>query len=265
MNVDDDRALSGALIGAAISVHRQLGPGADEAAYEEALSVRLTGLGISHECQMPVPLAYKGFQLECGFRLDVLVDGRLPVELKAVDAILPVHEAQLLTYLRLLQRPLGLLVNFEVAILREGIRRRVLTRPRKPSHSTEVYRCERFDPLSAELLRAATEVRRELGSGLLRSAYEECLCHELDRLRIPFVRRRLLPLHFDGMELTRSVEVPLLVANQLPVFCLSATTLTKLHESRLLARLRQGKWPCGFLLNFSAPTLAQGIRRLTVK
>jgi GxxExxY protein len=100
MNVDQDNQLTRTVIGAAITVHRLLGPGVDELAYEEALSTELTDLALAHERQKPLPIVYKGVTLDCGFRLDLLVEDRLPLELKAVETILPIHEAQLLTYMR---------------------------------------------------------------------------------------------------------------------------------------------------------------------
>jgi GxxExxY protein len=264
MNVDEDNQLTGAVIGAAIAVHRALGPGVDEAAYEEALSTKLTGLGFAHERQKPLPIVYKGETLDCGFRLDLLVEHRLPLELKAVEAILPIHEAQLLTYMRLGQHPLGLLVNFEVALLKDGLRRMVFSKASLPSSSSPADLHDGFDPLSAELLHAAVEVHRALGPGLLRSAYEQCLCQELSSHGLEFKRACKIPLRFEDRQLTRSAEVPLVVAGRIPVFCLSVASLAPLHEARLLARLRQGEWPYGFLLNFNVPALDQGIRRLTL-
>ncbi len=262
MNVDHDNQLSGAVIGAAIAVHRQLGPGVDEAAYEAALSKRLTAEKIPHECQVPLPLVYKDTTLDAGFRLDVLVDARLPLELKAVEATLPIHDAQLLTYMRLGSFPLGLLINFEVAVLKQGIRRKVQTTATARREDSEQLP-DGFDALSREILDAAIEIHRHLGPGLLRSAYEECLCHELLRRRIPFIRQYQVPLLCDGQPLGQSAEVSLLVADSVPVQCLSVGELSDLHEARLLARIRQGNWPYGLLLNFNSPTLTRGIRRLT--
>ena len=262
MNIDQDNQLTGAVIGAAIGVHRQLGPGVDEAAYEAALSARLTAEGIAHQCQVPLPLNYKRVSLDCGFRLDVLVENRLPLELKAVEAVLPIHDAQLLTYMRLGAYSLGLLINFEVAVLKDGVRRKVQTTSTAPSQNLDHIPAG-FDELSREILNGAIEVHRHLGPGLLRSAYEECVCHELAQKRIPFTRQHQIPLVCDGQPLGQSSEVSLLVGNCVPVQCLSVAELNALHEARLLARIRQGNWPYGLLLNFNAPTLTRDIRRLT--
>ena len=259
--MDGETQLTGTVIGAAITVHRALGPGVDEAAYEEALSAKLTNLGVAHERQKPLPILYKGAILDCGFRLDLQVEGRLPIELKAVESILPIHEAQLLTYMRLGRYPLALLINFEVALLKDGIRRMVLANPGLLSSPASVERRDGFDPLSGELLHAALEVHRALGPGLLRSAYEECLCHELSSRGLYFERASRIPLRFEDRQLATSAKIPLVVAGQVPVFCLSVASLTPLHEAILLARLRQTEWPYGLLLNFNA--LDQGIRRLT--
>lgn len=115
--------ISGQVIGAAIAVHRELGPGLLESAYEACLVHELRQRGVQIEQQIPQPVFYKGLQLECGYRLDLLVENRVIVELKAVETLLPIHEAQLLTYLKLRQLRLGLLINFNVPILKHGIKR----------------------------------------------------------------------------------------------------------------------------------------------
>jgi GxxExxY protein len=263
VNIDHDNQLTAMVIGAAIAVHRQLGPGIGEAAYEAALAARLTAEGIAHQRQVPLPINYKGASLDCGFRLDVLVEGRLPLELKAVEVVLPIHDAQLLTYMRLGAYPLGLLINFDVAVLKDGVRRKVqTTTSAAPSPIVDQIPAG-FDELSREILSGAIEVHRHLGPGLLRSACEECLCHELAQRKIPFTRQHLIPIFCDGQPLGQSSEVSLLVGNSVPVQCLSVSELSALHEARLLARLRQGNWPYGLLLNFNAPSLSRGIRRLT--
>lgn len=115
--------ISGQVIGAAIAVHQELGPGLLESAYEACLVHELRQRGVQTEQQIPQPVFYKGLQLECGYRLDLLVENRVIVELKAVETLLPIHEAQLLTYLKLRQLRLGLLINFNVPILKNGIKR----------------------------------------------------------------------------------------------------------------------------------------------
>ena len=120
-----DAQLTHAIIGAAIEVHRTLGPGLLESAYEECPARELTVRGIPFERQKPLPVVYKDVKLECGYRIDLVVDNRVIVELKAVDALAPIHEAIVLTYLRLSGCKIGLLINFNTAILRDGIRRLV--------------------------------------------------------------------------------------------------------------------------------------------
>lgn len=114
------------IIGAAIEVHRQLGPGLLESAYEECLCRELALRQIAFERQRPLPVEYKGLRLDCGYCLDLLVANAVVIEIKAVESIVPVHEAQLLTYLRLGGWRVGLLINFNVPVLKHGIRRRVL-------------------------------------------------------------------------------------------------------------------------------------------
>ena len=118
--------LTRTLIGAAIDVHRTLGPGLLESVYQACLEAELGARGLAFRAQAPVPLRYRGVTIDCAFRLDLLVEDRLVVEIKAVETLLAVHEAQLLTYLRLAECRLGLLINFNVPTLRDGIIRRIL-------------------------------------------------------------------------------------------------------------------------------------------
>jgi GxxExxY protein len=114
-----------AIIGSAIQVHRRLGPGLLESAYEACLAHELTKRGFRVERQKAVPLVYEAVKLECGFRADLVVEGKVVVELKCKEAIHPVDEAQLLSHLRLLNVPIGLLINFHVVLLKDGIKRMV--------------------------------------------------------------------------------------------------------------------------------------------
>jgi GxxExxY protein len=115
--------VSGAVIGAAIEVHKVLGPGLLESAYQAAMAAELEYLGVPFREQVEVPIQYRGRKLDCAYRLDLIVDDQLIVELKAVDKLMPVHEAQLLTYLRLMNIKTGLLLNFNTPYLRNGIKR----------------------------------------------------------------------------------------------------------------------------------------------
>ena len=114
------------IIGSAIEVHRVLGPGLLESAYEECLCHELNLRHIQFERQFPLPVEYKGIRLDCGYRLDLLVTNAVVVEIKVVDNLLPIHEAQLLTYLKLGGWGAGLLINFNVDLLKRGIKRMVL-------------------------------------------------------------------------------------------------------------------------------------------
>ena len=123
MNEDE---LSYKVIGAAIEVHKHLGPGLLESAYEECLAKELMLRGIPFARQVPLPIIYKGVEIDAAYRLDMIVGDLLILELKSVEDVLPIHEAQMLTYLRLSGRKLGLLINFNVPILRDGVKRIVL-------------------------------------------------------------------------------------------------------------------------------------------
>jgi GxxExxY protein len=119
--------LTGEVIGAAMVVHRTLGPGLLESTYEECLCHELGLRGIHFERQKPLPVAFKGVMLNCGYRLDLIVSDAVVVEIKAVETILPVHEAQIVTYLKLGGWNVGLLINFNVPVLKDGIKRIVLS------------------------------------------------------------------------------------------------------------------------------------------
>ena len=111
------------IIGAAIKVHRKLGPGLLKSAYEACLAYEIAKLGLRVEQQKHLPLVYEQVKLECGYRMDLLVEGLIVVEVKSVDAVAPIHEAQVITYLKLSGCKLALLINFNVVLLKDGIRR----------------------------------------------------------------------------------------------------------------------------------------------
>jgi len=113
------------IIGVGIEVHRALGPGLLESAYEACLAFELRDRGLRVEIQKPLPVVYRDVKLECGYRLDLLVEESVIVEIKAVDRLMPIHQAQLLSYLKLSGHKVGLLMNFNVRVLKNGIRRLV--------------------------------------------------------------------------------------------------------------------------------------------
>ncbi len=111
------------IIGCAIEVHKNLGPGLLESAYEECLIFELRSAGLIAERQIGVPVVYKDIKLDCGYRIDILVENTVVIELKTVDEFAPVHEAQILTYMKFASKKIGLLINFNVTLLKNGIRR----------------------------------------------------------------------------------------------------------------------------------------------
>ena len=119
----EENPLTENIIGACIETHRRLGPGLLESVYEECLSYELALRDLSFQRQVPIRVAYRDRILECGYRADIIVEDRVVLELKSVEELLPVHKAQLITYLRLGGYPIGLLVNFNVTSLRQGLRR----------------------------------------------------------------------------------------------------------------------------------------------
>lgn len=118
--------LTETIIGFAIEVHRQLGPGLLESAYEECLCFELKQAGVGFRRQVPLPVIYKAIRLDCGYRLDILVENRVIIEIESVERLMPIHEAQMLTYMRVSGTRAGLLLNFNTAVLKEGMRRLML-------------------------------------------------------------------------------------------------------------------------------------------
>ena len=128
---DEVERLAKVVVDSAFFVHKELGPGLLESAYEACLSHELKLRGVNHQVQLPVPLNYKGIRVEIGYRADVVVEEKMLIELKAVDQLLPIHTAQVITYLRLKRFPLGLLINFNEVLVKHGIHR-ILNVPRSP-------------------------------------------------------------------------------------------------------------------------------------
>jgi GxxExxY protein len=123
MNILEINPITEKIIGAAIEVHRHLGPGLLESAYQVCLAQEMRLQNLTFEQEKPLPLEYKGLRLDCIYRLDFLVEGLIIIELKTVEKLQPIHEAQLLTYLRLTGCRIGLLINFNVPVLKDGIKR----------------------------------------------------------------------------------------------------------------------------------------------
>lgn len=119
----ENNSLTDAIIGAAITVHRELGPGLLESVYEKCLAFELADRGLSVTTQKEIPVRYKNLTFDCGFRADLIVENKVLVELKSIDQLLPVHTAQVLTYLKLSNFRTGLLINFNVPLLKSGIKR----------------------------------------------------------------------------------------------------------------------------------------------
>jgi GxxExxY protein len=122
----ENDSLTGKIIGLAIEVHRILGPGLLESAYEECLAYEFSHAGLSFKRQDPLPVIYKGVKLDCGYQIDMICEERVVLELKTVATLMPIHTAQLLTYLKLSKYKTGLLINFNTSVLKGGIKRVVL-------------------------------------------------------------------------------------------------------------------------------------------
>lgn len=126
MKIEEIDALSNKVIGIAIEVHRNLGPGLLESVYQQCLAYELSNAGIKFEIEKAIPIKYKKINIDCALRADFIIENNIILELKTVDRILPIHEAQLLTYLKLTSIRLGLIINFNVKLLKNGIKRVIL-------------------------------------------------------------------------------------------------------------------------------------------
>lgn len=126
MNMDEIDKLSNKVIGLAIEVHRNLGPGLLESVYQQCLAYELSKNNIEFVSEHNIPVKYKEVNIDCGFRADIIVAGNIILEIKAVNKILPIHEAQLMTYLKITGIKLGLIINFNVTLLKQGIKRIIL-------------------------------------------------------------------------------------------------------------------------------------------
>lgn len=253
------------IIAAGIAVHREFGPGLDETDCERALHLELLTMGIEHEYQVPLPLTYKGAKLECGYRMDVVVGGCLLLELKAVEKLHPLHEAQLITYLKLANLKLGLLMNFGSLVLRDGIVRRASSLSKDCSSRVPISASQATDDLSYEIIDAALEVQHLLGSGLLRSAYEAALAHEI-RLR-GFKVEQKLPINLLYREklIPSSKELPMIVEDRFMVGCVCAKKIEPIHLARQRSFLKAARVEEGLCLNFHAHSMAAEIRRFSIQ
>jgi len=262
---DLGKDLTGRVIGAAMAVHRRFGPGLDEADYEQALSLELHALGIAHECQVPLPLLYKGARLDCGYRMDLVLPGLLLLELKASDKLHPLHEAQLLTYLRLSNLPLGLLMNFGSLLLKDSIVRRANTCAARESAPPFQATRSTMDELSRIVVEAAVEVQSQLGAGLLRSAYEASLCHELGLRGIKVERNQPVNLIHREQLILSHKQVPLIVENSLMVACHCMEKMEPLQIAKARSLLKASTAENGLCINFHASHLAGQIKRISVQ
>lgn len=131
MNIDNIELIGREIVDSAMRVHRELGPGLLESAYEECLMFELVDRGFGVERQKLLPITYRGRLVDAGYRIDLLVENKIIIELKAVDQLIPIHEAQILTYLRLSGCTLGYLINFNVSLLKDGLHRKVQNHPNR--------------------------------------------------------------------------------------------------------------------------------------
>jgi GxxExxY protein len=208
------------------------------------------------------------------------------VEIKSVEFLNPVHRAQVITYLRLGGWKLSLLLNFNVAVLKDGIERIVLGLQEEGKETAETRWTQRgktlaetatasfrsltdcgdedTERLAREVIAGAKDVHQTLGPGLLPSAYEICLCHELHLRGVPFARKQTLALSYKGIPLPEPDEISLLVGERVIASPRALMEIQPVHEAELLSQLRLGGWKLGLLMNFNTINFSEGIRRLVL-
>lgn len=208
------------------------------------------------------------------------------VEIKSVEFLGPIHRAQLMTYLKLGGWKLSLLLNFNVAVLKDGIERIVLgleedgretaearwtqrndagvASPNPSLHSTSDCGDAETERLAREIIACVVEVHRELGPGLLPSAYEICLCHELHSRGVSFARKQPLALGYKGISLPEPDEISLLVGERVVVSPRALMEIQPVHEAGMLSQLRLGGWKLGLLMNFNTVSFVAGLRRIVL-
>lgn len=213
-------------------------------------------MGIEHDCQVPLPLIYKGANLDCGYRMDLVVAGQLLLELKSVEKIHPLHEAQLLTYLRLAQIKLGLLMNFGNLVLRDGIVRRANSASRVLKSRNSKTANTVMDDLSHEVIDAAIEVQHILGTGLLRSAYEAALAHEIQLRGLKVEQRLPASVIYREQLITSTKQIPLVIEGRLMVATVCAKKLDPIHLARQRSLLKAAQIENGLCFNFHAISMA---------
>lgn len=253
-----------AIIGAAIDVHRAIGPGQDEALYEDAWEVGLRNRQLRLRRQPGLPVHHKGVKLDCGFRPDFVIEETVVVEAKAVEVMHPVFDAQVRTYQRRGGWPLGLLFNFNVPVMKEGVSRFIVDPVEFRTGvdaSAEIGRTQRVGDLVGRSIGAALEVHRLLGPGLLNSVYSACLHHELALAGLRFERSRAMATEFQGARLGHPAELELVVEGKVLVGIRTVSKVLPLHEAQLRSQMRLGKLPAALLLNFHAGRLADDLKR----
>ncbi len=252
------------IIGAAIDVHRELGPGQDEILYEDAMELALQSRKLRVHRQSPLPVHYKGVKLDCGFRPDFVVEDTVVAECKSVELMHPVFDAQVRTYQRLGGWPLGLLLNFNVPVMKDGIARFVVDASEfraEGSFSAEMGKTQRGTDLIESIIAAAIEVHRDLGPGLLHSVYAACLRHELALSELAFATGLKVEARFQNATLAHPAELDLVVADQILVAALSVPQVLPVHEAQVRSQMRLGNLPVALVLNFHAKRLIDDLKR----
>lgn len=282
------------IIGVAIDIHRAFGSGLLESAYEACMVYDFIQAGMTVEQQKPLPVVYRGVTLECGYRLDLLIENEVIVEIKAVEKLLPIHNAQLLSYLKLAGCKVGLLMNFNVEMLKDGIQRVVnhfpessaasassaVTNPKaklpverlslKKSCSftaenaevAEMDQEERLIKITETIIGVTIDIHRALGSGLLESAYEACMVYDITQAGLSVEQQIPIPVKYREVKIECGYWLDLLVDKEVIVEIKSIEKFLPIHKARLMSHLKLAGCKVGLLINFNVEILKDGIQRV---
>ncbi|MEK7288615.1 MAG: GxxExxY protein [Planctomycetota bacterium] len=289
MNEEDRlNKITESIIGVAIDIHRAFGSGLLESAYEACMTYDLIQAGMTVEQQKPLPVVYRGVKLECGYRLDLLIENEVIVETKSVEKLLPIHNAQLLSYLKLAGCKVGLLMNFNVEMLKDGIQRVVnhfpessaVTNPKaklpverlslKKSYSftaenaevAEMDQEERLNKITETIIGVAIYIHKALGSGLLESAYEACMVYDITQAGLSVEQQIPIPVKYREVKIECGYRLDLLVDKEVIVEIKSIETFLPIHKARLMSHLKLAGCKVGLLINFNVEILKDGIQRV---
>ncbi len=267
------------VVDAAYKIHTRFGPGLLEFAYEKMLEYELKKRGLPVVCQKPAPIVYEDVTLEAGYRIDVMVADKVILELKAIAQTAPVHKKQVLTYLRLADKRLGLLLNFGEALIKTGITRiannledgssRQKSGTKRKENLQELYALavwrdlsSKEDKIARQIVEAAYKIHSMFGPGLLASAYETMLAYELKNRGLQLACQQTIPIVYEEISIEMGCRADVIVENKVIVRLQSVERSIPLYKKQVLTQLKSADKRLGLLINFGKLFIKDGISRV---